>query len=249
MTMSQKDIVPSDYNISWAPVVLHSHALSTADYLIDEYYHKIRDLFEFDTTACCQETAREDETVVHVRNFAGQSELLTAKGFAELSPEQLVQELVVHHQTASAAFTKNVHQIAIVGRDNSHGWSFPQEHASTSVGNYVDELSILEPYATSSSSSSSSFPTTIETAHVRWIRGQDIAQDFCFLRSAKSALIGTKQSTFVHWAAILSNATDIRLYAVSNNITRQRRSGLLEHYVWKNQDLRQRFHFETIEQK
>jgi hypothetical protein len=178
-----------------------------------------------------------------VRNFAGQSEWLTAKGFTELSPKQLVQELVNHQKSTPAMFgAKTNHKIAIVGRDDSVvGPSSSQKPPST-VEDYVNELSILEPYDKLASSTISETPT------VRWIRGQDVAQDFCFLRSAKSTLIGTKQSTFVHWAALLSNATDIRLYAVSNNITRHRRSGLLEHYQWKNQDLKQRFHFETIEQ-
>lgn len=76
---------------------------------------------------------------------------------------------------------------------------------------------------------------------VRFIDGQTGVQDFCFLKSAQKEVIGTALSTYVFWAGILGNASNVRLYMLD---TPEQRRGLPIDYVWKHPDLKDRFRFE-----
>lgn len=68
--------------------------------MIDKYYTQIRNLMEFNETACCATIPSENDSVFHFRNY--QSEMPERRayemGFAELSPNKTAMELFGHLQ-------------------------------------------------------------------------------------------------------------------------------------------------------
>ena len=80
---------------------------------------------------------------------------------------------------------------------------------------------------------------------VRFISGQTGMQDFCFLMSAQKEMIGPGRSTYFFWASILGNAKKIRSYWIDTPETRRANGGGFRvNYVWKTNQLRDRFKFE-----
>jgi len=72
----------------------------------------------------------------------------------------------------------------------------------------------------------------------RVLSGQEGVEDFCYLMSATKEIVGTEQSSFFKFAAVLGNATKARLYFVESPDTKEkllsrfRGSGF--DYQWKH---------------
>lgn len=64
-------------------------------HLIDRYYTQIRDLFQFNDTACCAILPGSKDSVFHFRNYESEMPERRAydMGFAELSPSKTATEL------------------------------------------------------------------------------------------------------------------------------------------------------------
>mmetsp|Transcript_35424 Transcript_35424/g.85901 ORF Transcript_35424/g.85901 Transcript_35424/m.85901 type:complete len:434 (+) Transcript_35424:3-1304(+) len=78
------------------------------------------------------------------------------------------------------------------------------------------------------------------------VENQTAVEDFCFLKGANIELVGTAQSTFVFWAALLGNATKCRLYLVDNWGLRKRFPFFhdLFYYNWTHPLLKERIKYE-----
>ena len=84
---------------------------------------------------------------------------------------------------------------------------------------------------------------------VRVVEGQSAAQDFCFLLKSQKELVGNFQSTFLFWAAILSQSVaSIRWYTVDSPRVRDRCGGSMNVikrrflYNWTHPALKDRIH-------
>ena len=68
---------------------------------IDDYYDHFRDMFQFNTSHCCAELPKKDESVFHFRNY--QSEMPPERayemGFAEIDPKVASKELFSNLQS------------------------------------------------------------------------------------------------------------------------------------------------------
>ena len=93
-------------------------------YIIDRYYERLRDFFQYDHTnpICCYETALPDETVFHIRAFFGElpQQVVQKGGFEELAPNKTAQELFSNHRPGD--------KVAVLSR------------SPTQVGPYMDAL-------------------------------------------------------------------------------------------------------------
>lgn len=78
------------------------------------------------------------------------------------------------------------------------------------------------------------------------VTDQSDVQDFCFLKQAKKALVGSARSTFVMWAALLGDASTVRLYHVDNRGLRDRHPNFWERFThnFTHPRLRDRLSFE-----
>ncbi|KAI2505646.1 hypothetical protein MHU86_8794 [Fragilaria crotonensis] len=122
-----KDIVLVFANASTPPPVLPVDANITIPFIyanyfqgqrmIDKYFDRLRDLFEFDLTNpdCCGESqALRNESLFHARGFAYEMpKQAKTKGFEELSPNKTVTELLQNHQRGD--------KIAVLSRFPSYG--------------------------------------------------------------------------------------------------------------------------------
>ena len=84
---------------------------------------------------------------------------------------------------------------------------------------------------------------------VRVISDQTDTQDFCFLASAQSELVGNVRSTFLIWAGILSSpTTKVRLYSIESPSTKRKsiKNGrpFFRTYNWTNPLHKQHIMFE-----
>jgi hypothetical protein len=81
------------------------------------------------------------------------------------------------------------------------------------------------------------------------ITDQTGVQDFCLLKRASKELAGSARSTFVLWAALLGDATTVRLYHVDNWGLRKRHPDYWERftYSWTNPKLQARVKFELYQ--
>jgi len=74
-------------------------------------------------------------------------------------------------------------------------------------------------------------------------------QAFCFLRQTKQDLVGFVRSTFLVWAALLGNASQVRFYSMNTTESQSvlgMNSAEVIGYKWKRPELRNRFRFVTI---
>lgn len=79
---------------------------------------------------------------------------------------------------------------------------------------------------------------------VRYIRGQNGNQDFCFLAKAQKEIIVTHTSSYAYWAGIIGDAKKVRLYSLDT--PRTRANGRASYtYNYTNLELRKRFVFEN----
>ena len=85
---------------------------------------------------------------------------------------------------------------------------------------------------------------------VRLIVNQTAMEDFCFLKSAKRHMIGSAQSTFFGWAALLSDSAIVTAYSIDSPTRRMYKENnekpLWTHYNWTNPKLAERVFFPLI---
>jgi len=162
-----------------------------------DYYGVLRDWLKIDDSdpACCRARAAGDETVLHVRNFVSETERSWSRGLLDLSP----------NNTANKLFrNKN-------GDNNSSSVNSGSFNKNSSNDAKVVILSrfpyTLKPYADALQATSGVSSATV-------LFDQTGIQDFCFLRSARTTMIGTRRSTYALWAGVLGNASTVRLYSI-----------------------------------
>lgn len=78
------------------------------------------------------------------------------------------------------------------------------------------------------------------------VTDQSSVQDFCYLKRAQKEVVGSARSTFVMWAALLGNASIVRLYHVDNHGLRRRYPDFWEQFTFNftHPRLRDRVKFE-----
>jgi hypothetical protein len=82
---------------------------------------------------------------------------------------------------------------------------------------------------------------------VRTITGQSSVQDFCFLMKARKELVGSRDSSFTRWAAVLGDAKRARLYILDNSL-QQRKGGAARLIVnWTHPYLKSRILYEIYD--
>ena len=96
--------------------------------MIDRFYDRIRDLFEYDLNNpnCCGPRALPNESVFHARGFL--TELGSAgkgRGLEELSPNKTVNELLKNHVQGD--------KIAVLSRFSSFGQRYVDQMVLTGL--------------------------------------------------------------------------------------------------------------------
>lgn len=185
---------------------------------VDEYYNEIRQLFNFNEGSCCQARSEAGDDSNSIDPPYDDEIVLHVRMF-----EREILGMGFHElnpkQIATLLFTRYDfnRSIAIVSREQST--------------EYVSEL------------------RQRGFVKIRQVHLKTPMEDFCFMMRTKYHLIALKMSTFAAWAGLLSNATKLRFYSVNSTYTRRSSmaDGLLNHYQWKNNDLKQRIDYEIYE--
>ena len=194
--------------------------------VVDTLYDELRATFAFDDEACCGKTLEhppaEDESVLHLRNFAMEmrESLRKQKGFQQLDKERIATEVLGHLQDGD--------KIALAGR------ALEKDAANNSTEAYGIVKSIQAKNLT-----------------VRFSPGESGMEDFCFLKNAKKELIGSSKSTFAQMAAYLAGPSlkMARLYQfVTDELANSPELTTLQRQVgqetWTHPELRSRIRFE-----
>jgi hypothetical protein len=201
--------------------------------LVDKYYNEFRGLFVLNETACCAQIPDPDELVFHFRNY--QSEMPGSRaydmGFGELSPDKTARELFAHlfHEQPGPSCSDST----VSSSSGGCRVAITSRIRNQAARNYVISLE-----------------RTRRIASARLVTNQTDVQDFCFLTKAQGALLGHARSTFVLWAALIGNASTVRLYNVDDWGIRKRHSDqFLDRfaYNWSNPLLQDRIRFELYQ--
>ena len=207
--------------------------------VIDRYYDELRQLFVFNETACCSQIPYHDEYVFHFRNY--QSELPGRRaydmGFAELSPEKTAKELFPHLVRTEHKDTRYGQASEPDGASDTPSSSVTDRKARVAITTRIPNQAARD-YIESLSR---------QGYTARLVTDQTDVEDFCFLARTSRALVGHARSTFVLWAALIGNASTVRLYNVDTYGIRNRHSERFVErfsYNWTNPQLQHRVHFE-----
>jgi len=85
--------------------------------------------------------------------------------------------------------------------------------------------------------------------NTRIVDGQSGIEDFCLLLKAEQEIIGVSSSTFVLYAGILGNSSQVRLYSLDSPSRRGFKSltKFFPHFSFTNQQLKHRISFQLIQ--
>jgi hypothetical protein len=186
--------------------------------MMDKYYDELITFFEFDRTQCCPQVPDPNETVLDLRNCRA----VRGSAWNTTPPDGICQELPPH-RVAYELFghlsnTSGTDRVAIASR-------FP-DHPETQ--SYVQALH-----------EERGIPTRV-------VSSRAAIEEFCFLRSAQKDLTGMAASVYVKWAALMSNATNSRLYVHHTPFTEHYFGGIkseLISYNWTNPALAARIKY------
>lgn len=148
--------------------------------VVDQFYDDLLRTFAFDDEHCCgkvlEEPPAQDETVLHLRNFATElrkESLRTSLGFEQLNKDRIASELLGN--------LKEGDRIALAGRHL-------REDAANNATQAYGIVNALRA----------------KNLTVRFSPGTSGMNDFCFLKRAKKELLGTSKSTYVKLASYLA---------------------------------------------
>lgn len=104
---------------SYSLPFLITNQLASFDVIVDQYYDAIKEWFEFDWEACCSAfEPSQEEVAFHLRNFQAEMKHHAEKGYEEIAPKQLANELLAH--------IPNGTQVAIASRGSDFVQNYPK---------------------------------------------------------------------------------------------------------------------------
>jgi len=226
---------------------------------IERYYNRLRSLFAFDDEACCASVPQPDEHVFvrtiycddfmttphtfstsvrfsptlicvcmqHFRNYVAEMpNYAKPLAFEELSPNQTVLELFEQKPSSARNYS------------NENGGTSKKIVITTRIHN-EEARTYVEAFQRFG------WNARIEDHRTG-------TQAFCFLRQTKQDLVGFVRSTFLIWASLLGNSSQVRLYSINTTKSRSvlgANNAYFIGYKWKRPELRNRFRFVTITPK